>query len=251
MPHTASRFQQDLSFIDGLYFFSPNEISAISASGTAPTLTRNAVGDIAWNLPASSGAYFDINIMNTILRRSGYFEDIQEQFGSTFGSGLGGVMANPPNSAGTGIPGSAAPQGRPDGYILPGQPQPASGMAALQEITPRTALKLKGFKPKSINAIYKVLTGAMTTLTVSLTQTIFTNGNTVASGQTTLLAAALNGLVNVAQANPYVTNVPLTAAIYYNITPNTELWLEFNVVSPAGNSFQLYGVEVLCDFNFN
>jgi hypothetical protein len=209
MPHTASRYQQDLSFTDGLHFYDSTDFVAFSTSGTAPVLTRNAIGDISLNLAASSGAQFSVNLMSNILRRSGYQEDTQNAFGSTYGGGLGGTRANPPNSSGTGIPGSAGPQGRPDGFLLPGIPQPPSGMGTLQEITPRTAFKLKGFKPTSINVIYKVLTGAATTLTCSLTQTTFVNNATVLAGQTTLLASAANGLVNVAQTNPYVTNIPL------------------------------------------
>jgi hypothetical protein len=247
MPHTHSRYQQDLGFVDGLIMMSTEEILAIASAGTV-TLTRNAVGDIAWQCNASSTATFNINLMGSVLRRSGFFEDTQNLFGSTFGGGLGGSAAGP-GSAGSGIPASAEPQGRPDSFILSGQPQPASGMATLQEITPRTALKIKGFKPLSINVIYKVVTNPATSLTCVLTQSVFANN--VAIAKTTLLASAANGLVNVAQANPYVTNIPIPNAVYYQITPNTQLWFEVAVQEPASNTFQLYGVDVLCEFNFN
>jgi hypothetical protein len=251
MPHTSSRYQQDLGFSDGLIDYSLQDIVAISVSGTAPSIVRNAIGDIAYSLAASSQAYFDIDLMKNVLRRSGFFEDTQNEFGSTFGGGLGGPSAGPSGLSGTGIPASAAPQGRPPDYILPGQPQPMSAMGALQEITPRTAFKIKGVKPTSLNLIYKVLTGAMTTLTVSLTQTVFKNGQSVVTGQTTLLAAGLNGLVNAAAATPYVTNIAIPNAVFYQITPLTELWLEIAVTSPAGNTFQLYGCEMNCVFNYN
>jgi hypothetical protein len=188
--------------------------------------------------------------MGSIIRRSGFFEDTQNIFGSTFGGGLGGSAAGP-GSAGTGIPASADPQGRPDAFILPGTPQPASGMSTLQEITPRTALKLKGFKPLSINVMYKVLTGAATSLTCVLTQTKVVDNQTIASQQTNLLVSGANGLVNVSRANPYVTAIALPLAQYYQITPNTALWFEVAVQEPAGNTFQLYGIDVLCEFNYN
>lgn len=257
MPHTHSRYMQDLGFTDGLISFDAVEFEGISVSGTAPSIVRNAVGDVAWQLVASSQANFDLNLLGVALRRSGFFEDTQNVFGSGFGGGLGGPSGNVPGTPGTGVPTSAEPQGRPgssslvDGFILPGQPQPASGMGTLQQITPRTGLKIKGFKPLGLNVIYKVLTGAATTLTCSLTMSTFRNNQAVATGQTNLLAVGANGLVNVAQAAPYVTAIPIPNAVFYQITPLTQLWFEINVTEPAANSFQLYGVELACEFNYN
>jgi hypothetical protein len=191
-----------------------------------------------------------MNLLETTIRRSGFFEDTQNLFGSTFGGGLGGSAAGP-GSAGTGIPASAEPQGRPDGFILPGSPQPASGMSTLQPITPRTGLKIKGIKPLSLSVMYKVVTGAATSLTCVLTQTKIVDNQTIASQQTTLLASAANGLVNVARANPYVTAIAIPNAVFYQTTPNTQLWFEIAVQEPAANTFQLYGVDMLCEFNMN
>src|SRR5271166_79034 len=249
MPHTSSRYQQDLSFTDGMLDFSAAQITGLTVSGTAPTQTRNAVGDISWNLAASSEAYFDIDLLACLMRRSGFFEDLQNQFGSTFGGGLGGSAAGPSGAPGTGIPGESEVQGRPGDYILPGQPQPVSAMGALQEITPRTGLKLKGIKPKQVTVFYLVGTGAMSTLTCVLTQTAIANG--VALAKTTLLVSGANGLTNVAAATPYATTIQLPNAMYYQVTPGTQLWFELHVVSPASNTFQLYGVELGCSFNFN
>ena len=124
-------------------------------------------------------------------------------------------------------------------------------MATLQEITPRTALKIKGIKPLSLNVMYKVITNPATSLTCVLTQTKIVDNQTIASQQTTLLASAANGLVNVARANPYVTNVAIPNGVFYQITPNTQLWFEIAVQEPAANTFQLYGVDMLCEFNLN
>jgi len=249
VAHTHGRYQQDLGFSDGLISCDASEVLAIASAGTV-TLTRNAVGDIVWQCNASSTATFNINLMSSVIRRSGFFEDTQNLFGSTFGGGLGGAAAGP-GSAGTGIPASAEPQGRPDAMILAGTPQPASGMATLQEITPRTALKLKGFKPLSINVMYKVITNPATSLTCVLTQTKVVDNQTIASQQTNLLASGANGLTNVARANPYVTSIAIPNAQYYQITPNTALWFEIAVQEPAANTFQLYGIDVLCEFNYN
>jgi hypothetical protein len=254
MPHTHGRYMQDLGFADGLLFAGPMDMAAIASAGTI-TLTRNAVGDIAWQVNSSSTATFSLNITDMMIRRSGFMEDTQNAFGSTFGGGLGGPIAGPSGSPGTGVPGSAEPQGRPgnaslqDGFILPGAPQPASGMGTLQQITPRGALKIKGFKPLSITVIYKVVTGAATALTCVLTQSVFANN--VAIAKTTLLASAANGLVNVAQTNPYVTVIPIPLAQFYQITPLTELWFEIACQEPASNTMQLYGIEIACEFNYN
>jgi hypothetical protein len=124
-------------------------------------------------------------------------------------------------------------------------------MATLQEITPRTALKIKGVRLNTLNVIYKVVTGAMTSINASITQTVFKNGQAVATGQTTLLASAQNGLSNTAAATPYVTNIPIPNAVYFQITPLTQVWFELAIVAPASNTFQLYGVEIGVHFNYN
>ncbi len=247
MPHTAGHYMQDLGFGDGTVNFGPNLIVAISTGAAA--LTRNAAGDNAWLAPASATTTFSINLLDGIIARTGHNEDLQEAFGSTFGGGLGTVAAGPSGLSGIGIPASAGPQGRPDAFVLPGQPQPPSAMSALQPITPRTALKIKGIKPLSLAVIYKVLTGAATTLTCRLDSTTFVNGVAVAPAN--LLASAANGLVNVAAAPPYVTNIAIPNAIYYQITDLTQLWFELSVVEPAANTFQFYGVQMRCAFNYN
>jgi len=255
MPHTHSRYQQDLGFTDGIVSYSTSEIMGIASAGGPTALIRNAAGDIAVNVPVSTTATLSVNLFNTVLLRTGFMEDTQNIFGSTFGSGLGGIAAGSSGLPGTGVPASAEPQGRPgsvalgDGFILPGSPQPVSAMAALQEITPRSGLKLKGFKPLAIAVKYKVLTGAMTALTCRVDSTKYVNG--VANAITSVLASGANGLVNVSAATPYVTTVAIPNAVAYQVADLTDLWFEIGVQSPAGNTFQLYGVRMLVEFNYN
>lgn len=255
MPHTHSRFMADLGFTDGLVSYAAADVLSVSPTGTVALSRAIGAGIPSWLVSASSSVFFEIPLLETLIRRSGYFEDLQNVFGATFGSGAGGFAAGPSGLPGTGIPASAEPQGRPgsanlgDGYILPGTPQPASTMSTLAEITPRTALKIKGIKPLSMNLIYQITTGAMTTLTIGLYQNTFKNG--VAIAQTIPLAAGLNGLTNASAATPYVTSIPIPNAVYYQINPNVQLWAEINVVSPAGNTFNLFGLEMLCEFNYN
>lgn len=254
MPHTKSRYQQDMGFTDGIVTYSVDDFIAIASAGGPATLVRNAAGDIVYNVPVSTTETFSVNLLGSVMARTGFSEDTQNVFGSTFGSGLGGSPAGPGAVAGTGIPGSAEPQGRPgnlfgDGFILPGAPQPASAMAALQEITPRTGLKLKGLKPLAIAVKYKVLTANATALTCRLDSTKYVNS--VAPAVTNLLASGANGLTNVFQAAPYVVTVPIPNAVFYQINDLTDLWFEVGVQTPGGGTFQLYGVRVLYEFNYN
>jgi len=251
---------QDLGFTDGLIGFASPDISAISS--TAPVLTRAAAGDVSWVAQASATTYFEVNVLDTIERRSGFSEDTQNVFGSTFGSGVGGFSAGPSGLPGTGIPGSAEPQGRPgnaalgDGFILPAATvtgaQPASGMATLQELTPRGALKLKGIKPLSLTVIGKMITGSPTSINCSLTLVTLKNGSTISAGSTNLLANGFNGLPQTySSAILQVTVIPIPNAMFYQITPNTQLWFEMIVVEPGSNTYAFYGVELACEFNYN
>lgn len=245
----------DLGFNDGLVSFGASDVLSVSPTGTVALSRATGAGIPSWLVSASSSVFFEIPLMETLIRRSGFSEDTQNVFGSSFGGGLGGPSAGPSGAPGTGVPASAEPQGRPgsaalnDGFILPGSPQPASAMAALQEITPRTGLKIKGIKPLSLNVIYQINVGPMTTLTLGVFQNTFRNG--VAIAQTTLLTAGLNGLTNTNAATPFVINVPIPNAVFYQVTPNVQLWAELNVIAPASNSFNLFGIDMLCEYNYN
>jgi hypothetical protein len=222
MSHTKSRYMQDLGFTDGRIFCGPGDVVAIGSTA-APAVTRNAVGD--WSLTrTSAGAEtlnIAVNVMNQVLRRTGFFEDLQEQFG------------------GAGIPASAEYQGRPDTL---------ASMALGQPITPRTAFKLKGFKLLSIDAIYRVTVANLTTNTLRVDQAL--QANNVAPAVTAVLAAT--GIPTVVQANPYVTNVALPAAQQiYRITPDQELWAEMTVAIPNTSKLDFYGFDLLVEFNFN
>lgn len=244
MAHTHSRYQQDLGFSDGIAMFGVDDVVA-----SAGTLTRNGVADFSLNLGNSANATLSFNLLNSgVLQRSGFFEDTQNIFGSTYGGGLGGYPAGP-GSAGTGVPGSAEPQGRPDSFIYPGQPQPASAMSANQELNPRTGLKLKGVKPLSLAVVYKVITNPATTLTCRLDRLQFVAG--VANAPVNLLASAANGLTNVAAATVVAPVIAIPNAVFYQVSDLTQLWFELSVVTPAGGTFQLYGVRMLFEFNLN
>ena len=223
MAHTEGRYQQDLGFSDGRIFFGPGDLNVIVSGGTAP-LTRNAAGDISYNLANSSTVVFLANVTQQILRRTGFSEDLQEQFG------------------GTGIAGSAQPS--------PYRPDLIGAMNTGQQLQPRTAFKLKGFRLLSMDVIYSIAGAVATTNTIRVDQTLFVNNT--ANAITAVLANGANGLATATQANPYVTNVPLAAGQQiYRITADQQLWIELNVATGASGTYKLYGLDCLVEYNFN
>lgn len=222
MPHTQSRYQQDLGFTDGRIFLGPGDL--VSVATVAPAIVRNAAGDWSLTRTAAGAETLNIaaNLLNAIIRRSGFGEDLQEQYG------------------GTGIPGSAQAQiYRPD--VIP-------AMNTAQQLQPRTALKIKGVKLLSIDAIFRVTVVNLTSNNLRVDQALFANN--VAPAITAILApTALNTVV---QANPYVQNISLAAAqqIYRNLV-DQELWIEATVVMANTGKLDFYGFDCLVEYNYN
>jgi hypothetical protein len=231
MAHTEGRYQQDLGFTDGRIFVGPGDVVAIGSTA-APAVTRNAAGD--WSLTRTSAGAETLNIAanltQAILRRTGFFEDIQNLFGA----------ANPNAPAATAIPGSAQPS--------PYRPDVIGAMNTAQQIQPRTAFKLKGFKLLSIDAIYRVTVLALTTNTIRVDQDLQVNNT--APAITAILAPT--GIPTATQANPYVSNTPLAAGQQiYRVSPDQSLWIEMTVAIPNTSKIDFYGFDCLCEFNFN
>lgn len=223
MPHTQSRYQQDLGFTDGKV---RGTVGDLVFTGATLAATRVAPGQwgVVLGTPAAQANTFAINVTNQILRRTGFGEDLQEQFG------------------GTGIPASAQPQFyRPD--VIP-------GMALIQQITPRTALKTKGYKLLSFDVIYQIGVAAATSSTCRVDQTQFTNN--VAPVTTAVLASGANGLQTATQAQPYVTNVAIPVAQQlYRTLVDSDLWVEVVITGAATTTLTFYGMDLYCEFNFN
>lgn len=223
MPHTQSRFQQDLGFTDGEIFLGPGEIVWDTASQA--TIARAAAGQ--WSVAHTAAANttnFAVNVTSAILRRLGFGEDLQEQFG------------------GSGIPASAQPQ-----FYRPDQ---SPGMSTGQQIKPRTALKIKGFKLLGFDVIYSIGTAALTAHTCRADQTQYVNN--VAPATTVVLANGANGLATATQAQPYVTSVVLTAAQQiYRTLLDTALWIEVQAIAAATTVYNLIGIECDIEFNYN
>jgi hypothetical protein len=222
MPHTKSRYQQDMGFPDGRIRANAGDLIF---TGATLAVTRVAAGQwgIVLATPAAQANTFAVNVTQMLMRRLGFGEDLQEQFG------------------GAGIAGSAEYQGRPDAL---------ASMATGQPITPRTAFKVKGFKLNSYDVIYSLGVANATAHTTRVDQTVFGNG--LALVTTPVLASAANGLQTAFAANPYVTNVALPAAqqIYRNLN-DADLWIEDVITGAATTTVTFWGFEMYLEFNYN
>ena len=215
MPHTQSSYMQDLGFADGVVFL--DAVAAI-ATGGASVLTRNAAGDLSHNAGASVAPIYSFNL-GRLLQRTGVGEDLQEQFG------------------GTGIAGSAAPQGRP----------PFTGAS---QLAPRIANKLKGVKLLSFGVAYSITGAALTAHTCRVDKSVFANN--VAVAISSVLASAANGLATATQANPYVTEVALAAGQQiYRVSDLSQYWVEVAPTTQGGGAYRMYGIRVKFEFNYN
>src|SRR5271157_394981 len=212
MPHTKARYQQDMPFTDGRIFCGPGDIVwDIAAQGG---VSRTAAGQ--WGIlhpSAANTTNFAVNLTNMILRRLGFFEDLQEQFG------------------GAGIAASAEYQGRPDAL---------ASMAKGQPITPRTAFKVKGFLLTGFDVIYTITNTALTAHTCRVDTTQYVNN--VAAAMTAVLATGANGLQTATQANPYLTSVAILAAnqTYYNLADQA-VWVEVAANAQGASVYTLIG----------
>lgn len=218
MPHTQSRYQQDLGFTDGKLFVGAQHLLV---NGTT-VLTRTAAGN--WNFAQgnSQTVQYAVNVADLVMRRLGFFEDLQEQFG------------------GAGVAASA--------QIRTYRPDVIGSMNTGQQLQPRTAFKTKGFRVTGYNVIYAIAGANLTAHTTRVDTLSFVNN--VAPSAAVILASGANGLAVATQAQPYVTVVSISGATYF-ITNNADYVIEVQAQTPGGGTYVLYGIDVTLEFNFN
>jgi hypothetical protein len=222
MPHTEGRYMMDLGFTDAKIHAGAGD--AIF-TGTAPTLTANNPGFSNNFTTSASASVIGVNITNLILRRLGFFEDIQEQFGSTSGAGIAGSA-----------------------QIRTYRPDVIGAMSAAQQLQPRTAFKTKGFRLISYDVIYGISGAANTVHTTRVDSVTFANN--VAISNVVVLASAANGLQTATQANPYVTTVTPSVQTYFTLN-DSQLWIQINETTGTGGTYIFYGIDISIEFNFN
>jgi hypothetical protein len=222
MPHTKSRYQQDLGFNDARVFAGAGDVVFATTAGGPFVLTRVAAGDWSIHSPVATTGIIAVNITQSILRRLGFFEDLQEQYGG------GGIAA------------SAEYQGRPDtlGSMITGQ-----------EIQPRSALKVKGFKLNSFDVIYTVGVVNLTALTCRADIVQYIDEG-AAPAPVNILPSAVNGLDLTQDATTTAINVAIPAPAYSNLADQA-LWIELAVQTAATGTFDFRGFDCLLEFNYN
>ena len=219
MPHTQSRYQQDLGFTDGKMRATPQQ--ELIAFGTT-VLTRTAAANINFAQAISQTVNYDVNVTTMIMRRLGFSEDLQEQFG------------------GTGIPASAQTRAY--------RPDQIGAMNTAQQLQPRTAFKTKGFRLISYDVIYQINTANLTAFTTRVDMTTYPAA--AAPVITSLLTSGVNGLSTTFGANIITTTVTLPVQGYF-VTNDSDLWIELTAQTGGSGTLTLWGIDVAVEFNYN
>jgi hypothetical protein len=215
---------QDLGFTDADIFAGAGDVIF---TGTAGVTTRVPPG---YNLvfPNTSTSFIAVNIAQLLLRRLGFFEDLQEQFGGAGIAGSAQVRDYRPDVRGTG----AAP----------------AGMNVAQQLQPRSAFKTKGFRLLGIDVIYSIAGAALTTHNLRIDSVQYFNN--LAPINTVVLANGANGLQTATQAQPYVTEVAVPVLPYFTLS-DAALWLEVAIATTGAGTYTFFGFDIDLEFNFN
>lgn len=214
MPHTSSRYEQEQGFGDGILICG---IEDMTGFGTV-TKTRNAAGDISYNMGSSLTGQFCINV-GQVIQRTGLSDSFLQQFG---GSGPS------QDSGGQGIYGTD----------YTGNPE-----------TVRTTNFKKGLKLKGFKVYYQIGTLALTTHTCRVDKVSYADA--AAPTITNILASAANGLTTATSVGKVVQVNLAAAEQIYRVNDMEELIIEISPVTPATSTYRIYRVELLLEFNFN
>lgn len=235
MTTTRGRWEGGLSFTDGQIFLGASDFLPLVVAG-APIASAGA-GLFTRNIPASTTANLFANI-NSILRTGQLANNLQNQ--SQFGTAA--LVPGPSSVAGTSGPLAVWP-----GF-------PALGASKNPTISgPQNAPIPKGIGFTSVDVIYEVDTGAITSVTVGLTQTKMpAAGATGAPVVANILALAANGLPVAANtAGQATTTRVATTSASFVILAESEVIVNVNFVTPAANTVKFYGVVLNVNFNYN
>lgn len=108
MSRTQKRWDCDQGYADGFIDLSPSDFASVGTD--APTLTRNAKGDISLHQAASKSSIVVCSLSGLIFR-TGLLDDLQEMFGA--GGNQPGLSATQEFGTGTAITGA---RGQSSGY---------------------------------------------------------------------------------------------------------------------------------------
>lgn len=223
MSRTGGRFEAKTTFTDGYYNFGAQDFE--SYGGVATTFVRSGSGLYVQNVAASLSPIF-ICTLSSILFKTGQTPFLQQQFGT---------------AAGVAGPTSVANTNDPDSQI---GPPPQTGA---KSITPQAGFLLKGTNISDITLKYSISGAALTAHTIGITKTVFANN--VAPVVTNVLANAANGLATATQAQPYVTKIAVNSGML--VTDLSDYNIELDVSTQVAGVYQLFGVTIHVQYNYN
>jgi len=118
------------------------------------------------------------------------------------------------------------------------------------EFTPVTSFRPKGVLIKQITPRYAINTANAATNTIGITQTIYNNG--AAPTVSTILTNAANGLATTTTAQPYVTPIPIPVANQaFTTARNVDVLVEWDITNGTSGTVDLFGIEIVCSFNYD
>lgn len=219
---TQGAFFADTAHNGGWLFMDAQEIGPNFSANLA--YTRNALADYSLNrVSAGAETYNIVANLSSALRKLTAYPGIngmpfQEQFGTAAGA--------------AGYPAGAA-----------GLP-PFTGNT---ELTPPTAPTPKGIQITDVAAVYQVGVAALTSASLSLNRTTFSNNVANAIVNIPISATALSLGT---QANPYVAVRAVTAPVF-EVTDLSDVTLELAIVMQNTGTLRVYGLGFHVNYNFN
>lgn len=238
MSNTEKTWTQDQPFTDGQLFIGASQFLPLVVAG-APAASAGA-GLFTRNVPASTTVNLFASI--TALLRTGQYANGPLTGGGSQAFGTAAAVPGPSSVSGT---------SNPRAFIV-SPPIKAASLPTLQT-GQMSGPVLKGFQITSVDVIYEVDTGAITSATIGVTATAFPLP--AASGAptvTNIIALAANGLPTAANTAGQATTTRVTVTTpAFIVTAESEVIVNVNFVSPASNTVKFYGVILNTSTNYN
>ena len=234
MSITEGKWEQETPQPDLHLWIGADEFVDFAAVATLPA--SPAAGLIYRIVPASSAAKFFKSPEATMLRSGVYATAAydQEQYGTSLS--LPGPQASLANSGG------------PNAGLAGFPPTLAAQMSTLGGIQ-RGPIP-KGFQINSVDVIYQPLVTVASAITFGLTKTQFVNA--AAPVVTNIIALGANGLPLAINAQPLVTNIPVTSPAMIVPAQAGDLGLVVNLnITTTTGTVNFYGVMLNCSYNLN
>lgn len=239
MSKTLGRWEAQTPFTDGQLFLGASKFTPLVAASAVPASA--GAGLFTLNTPASTTANLFAEL-NQILRTGQLATAAvnQEYFGTA------AVAPGPSSVAGTSDP-LALPPGFPP-WLNSVNPTLTGGNANSGVKGPIP----KGIQINTVDLIYEVDTGAITSVTFGLTTTKMpTVATSAAPVVTNIIALGTNGLPTAVNTAGQATRTRITVASpAFFILDGTEVIANANFVTPAGNTVKFYGVVLGVTYNW-